>query len=448
MSVYPATTTCQKDDNPIDLSSRSVNKRLRRLLQDRLIDLIDDDGIDTLRHPSDIKARLHDIVATLSPHIGQQLSAPDMDQITTDIIAEISGYGPITCLFEDKSITDILINGPSDIWADKRGSLQKTDIEFDDEEHLRRFIDRLLGAQGKQLDASRPMVDARLPDGSRIHTVIPPLSPKGPVVSIRRFHRDQITANTLVDSNFLSREMLRFLELLTVSGANIVIAGNSGAGKTSLLNVLSGYIPAHERIVTIEEIEELKLNHHHVVPLVSRDGNSEDRGAFSLRDLVKTALRMRADRIIIGEVRGAEVLDMLQAMNVGHEGSLTTLHANAPKEVLNRIETLALIGDTNLNRDIVRHMMTSAIQVIVQVRRFADGSRRITSICDIDNRFDPPKVNELFTFLPSSGQAGHDGGGRFLSSGNDCSITHQLAEKGCDVTELCALLKDSNHEQQ
>ncbi len=384
----------------IAASQQSVGdpfKRLRQRVHQLLIATIEDDSAMALTQPEEVRERIRDIVAELNED-DAGISTEDQARLEREILEELSGMGPLAPLMMDRAVSDILVNGPDEIWVDRAGQLQRTELRFDDDAHLRRFLDRIVSAQGRQLDATTPMVDAKLADGSRLHAVIPPLCALGAVVSIRRFRADPVTAEELVCGGFLSSPMLDLLQLAVSTGQNIVIAGSAAAGKTTLLNVISRFVPGTERIVTIEETAELKLDHAHVIPLESRPANAEGRGSVTLRDLVRTALRMRADRIIVGEVRGAEVMDMLQAMNVGHDGSLTTVHANSPQDVLRRLEALAHIGDAGLPRETLREMIGSAIQLIVQVMRFRDGSRRITSLCELVGGPDELRAVELFRF--------------------------------------------------
>ncbi len=371
---------------------------LRRRVHQRLIQTIEDGGAMALAQPDEVRERIQEIVEDLNEDADAGITDDQLTRLEREILEELSGMGPLAPLMLDHAISDILVNGPSEIWVDRGGRLEKTDLHFDDDAHLRRFLDRIVSAQGRHLDATSPMVDAKLSDGSRLHAVIPPLCAIGAIVSIRRFRADPVTADELVSGGFLSQPMLDLLELAVSAGRNIVIAGSAAAGKTTLLNVISRFVPATERIVTIEETAELQLHHPHVIPLESRPANAEGRGGVGLRDLVRTALRMRADRIIVGEVRGAEVMDMLQAMNVGHDGSLTTVHANSPQDVLRRLEALAHLGDAGLPRETLREMIGSAIQIIVQVMRFRDGSRRVTSLCELKSGADELQAIELFRF--------------------------------------------------
>jgi pilus assembly protein CpaF len=345
--------------------------------------------------------------------------------------------GPLAPLMADPEITDILVNGSQEVWIDRHGKLTRTDIRFDDESHLRRLLDRIVDAHGRTLDSRTPMVDVRLSDGSRVHAVIPPLCAKGTIVSIRRFRIEALTADQLVASGFLNQPMLELLAAFVRCGVNIVVAGGAGAGKTTLVNLLAQFIPANERIVTVEETSELRLQHDHVIPLECRTENAEKTGGVNLRDLVRTALRMRADRIIVGEVRGSEVLDMLQAMNIGHDGSLTTVHANSPRDVLRRLESLALMGDDGITRDSIREMIGSAVSVIVQLCRFSDGSRRVISISEVVEEDGALRVQELFGYRPTqSGESASQG--KHFATDTPSTSLELAARRGFDVGHIIA----------
>lgn len=372
---------------------------LRRFVHRKLLDNIER---EPARGP-DSEARLIEQVDWLIEEVqhrhGDRLDETERERIRREIVDEMRGLGPLAPLMADPEISDILVNGPKEVWVDRNGRLERTAVVFDDERHLRRLLDRLVAAQGKHLDAGSPHVDARLDDGSRLHAVIPPLCAKGTVVSIRRFRLQPLQPDELLAQGFMSAHMLELLKLAVEGRSNIAIAGGAAAGKTSLLNMLSRYIPAGERIVTVEETSELRLQHPHVVTLEARPANMEGRGAVGLRDLLRTALRMRADRIVVGEVRGDEVLDMLQAMNVGHDGSLTTVHASNASDVLRRLEALALLGGTALARETVVEMVRSALQLIVYVTRFRCGQRRITSIHEVLRGEQAGQTRELFRFV-------------------------------------------------
>ncbi|WP_420390877.1 CpaF family protein [Marinobacter sp.] len=369
--------------------------RLRQHLHQRLIASVESEPL-VIGNPERLKKRLWHLLESIKTATGLRLSSEQGDVICTEVANEVIGFGPLAKLMADPDVTDILVNGADAIWVDRSGQLELTDVQFDDEAHVRRFVDRYVGAEGKHLDSTTPTVDTRLPDGSRMNIVIPPLSRTGTIVSIRRFRPSHSSVDDLIQSGMLSREMADLLILAVEARVNIVFAGGAGAGKTTLLNAVSEFIPDNERIITIEESSELALRHQHVITLEGRQGNSEGRGKVDLRLLVRNALRMRADRIIIGEVRGDEVFDMLQAMNVGHDGSLTTIHANNPYQVLRRMETLAMLADGQIARETVRNLIESAVQIVVQIARTADGHRHVTSICEVGAGETGYLLTELF----------------------------------------------------
>ncbi len=410
-------------------------RRLRRTLHNNLIDKLDHDTDINLQDEAALTHQLRQLLMAIPELQRHPISVSEQHRLIQQVMEELQGLGPISSLMLDPTVTDILINGPFAIWVERQGRLQQTELAFDNDAHLRRFLERIVSAQGRQLDASSPMVDARLADGSRLHAVIPPLCSLGAVVSIRRFHSEQLNAQSLVSSGFISADMLSFLQTVVSAGINIVIAGSAGSGKTSLLNVISGYIPRSERVITVEETSELQLAHPHVIPLESRGMNSEGQGKISLRDLVKTALRMRADRIIVGEVRGGEVFDMLQAMNCGHDGSLTTIHANSPQDVVHRLQALAQMEESNISRDTIAQMIRSCVQVIVQVRRFQDGSRRVVSICEMVANGTTDNVTELFSFAQEK-PALKKAIGRHITCATQCHLSKLIAARGFDVKDV------------
>jgi pilus assembly protein CpaF len=347
----------------------------------------------------------------------------------------------LSALMLDQEISDILVNGPREVWVDRYGNLEKTGVRFDDDEHLWRIVDRMVASHGRHLDKGSPMVDARLEDGSRLHVIIPPLSSRGVIVSIRRFRVKPFETDELVAGGFFDPTMLAVLQLLVEARVNIMISGGASTGKTTLLNLISRFIPDRERVVTIEETAELKLEHPHVIPLEARPANVEGRGEVTLRDLVRNALRMRADRIIVGEVRGAEVFDMLQAMNVGHDGSLSTVHANSPEDVLPRLEALVRTGSMGLDRDSIRNMIRSSVQVVVHLARFRDGSRRVISMREIVPTADGLQTRELFRFHTE----GTDTEGRILGRHETCvdgfDALERIRRQGYDVAPVEQLLR-------
>ena len=303
--------------------------------------------------------------------------------IAEEIFDDVMGYGPIQSLVDSDIYTEIMVNGPYQVFVESRGKLSLTDVQFRDTAHLMQIIDRIVTKVGRHVDEASPMVDARLPDGSRVNVIIPPVSLVGPVLTIRKFSKIPITARNLVEWNSASKPMLEFLEAAVQGKLNIIVSGGTGSGKTTLLNILSAYIPESERIVTIEDSAEVQLKQEHVITLESRPANMEGKGRISIRDLVVNSLRMRPDRIIVGEVRSDETLDMLQAMNTGHDGSLTTIHANSPRDSISRIETMVMMSGSELPSKAIRDQVASAINLIVQQARLRDGSRKIVSISEI-----------------------------------------------------------------
>ena len=303
--------------------------------------------------------------------------------LTTEIANDILGYGPLERLLADDTITEIMVNGPDDVWIERQGRLYDTAISFTDESHLRRIITRMVAAVGRRVDEASPMVDARLPDGSRVNVIIPPLSLSGPLVTIRKFQTKRLNLDELIRLGTLSAEAVEFLRRCVDARLNILISGGTGTGKTTLLNALSAAIPDAERVVTIEDAAELQLSQRHVLRLEARPQNIEGEGAIPIRELVRNALRMRPDRIIVGEVRSAEALDMLQAMNTGHDGSLTTVHANSPRDALARVETMVLMAGLELPVRAIRGQMAAALDLILHLERLEDGSRRVTNITEV-----------------------------------------------------------------
>jgi pilus assembly protein CpaF len=311
------------------------------------------------------------------------LTRDERRQIVRDITDDILGYGPLEPLLRDDSVTEVMVNGADRVYVERHGKLERTAIRFVDEAHLLRIIDKIVSQVGRRIDESSPMVDARLPDGSRVNAIIPPLSLKGATLTIRKFARDPYNAADLISFGTLTAKSAQFLAACVKGKMNVLIAGGTGTGKTTTLNVLSAFVPGDERIVTIEDAAELQLQQEHVITLESRPSNIEGQGEVRIRELVRNALRMRPDRIIVGEVRGSETLDMLQAMNTGHEGSLTTIHANSPRDALARLETLVLTAGVDLPLRAIREQIASAFDVLVQIQRLVDGTRRITHVTEV-----------------------------------------------------------------
>ncbi len=362
---------------------RIAYQNLKNLIHTRLIDSIDIQALIALDQSEPLEAAIERTVHALIDEEKLPLTATEAAEVARDVLYETLGLGPLEPLLTDPDINDILVNGWNDVWIDRDGRLEPTSIHFKDDEHLLHVINRIVARIGRRIDESSPIVDARLPDGSRVNAIIPPLALDGPSLSIRRFRNIPFVIQDLIDRGTFSEDMAKFLGYAVQARLNILISGGTSAGKTTLLNMLSGFVSDAERIVTIEDTAELRLQQRHTVRLESRPSNIEGRGSVTQRDLVKNALRMRPDRIIVGEVRGPEALDMLQAMNTGHEGSLTTVHANTPRDALSRIETLVLLAGIDLSQRSIREQIGSAFDLIVQIKRLPDGSRRVVSIAEI-----------------------------------------------------------------
>src|SRR5688500_4543494 len=374
-----------------DVKTRIHEQLLNRLNLERLSQIRREEAEPELRS---VIASLLEKEAEKTP-----LSLYERESVVVDVLNELFGLGPLEALLLDPEISDILVNRYDQVYIEKNGVLEPVDAVFKDDRHLMRIIERIVSTVGRRIDESQPMVDARLLDGSRVNAIIPPLALDGPVLSIRRFRTDKLGSADLVRSQSITDPMVSFLKACVACRLNVIISGGTGAGKTTLLNVLSSFISDKERIVTIEDAAELSLRQRHVIRLETRPANIEGKGAIKQRQLVINSLRMRPDRIIVGEVRGEEAVDMLQAMNTGHEGSLTTIHANTPRDALARLETMIAMAELNLPDRAVRQQIASAINLIVQVSRLPDGSRRVTSICEVTGMEGPViTTQDLFVF--------------------------------------------------
>jgi pilus assembly protein CpaF len=390
----------------------------------------------TLDH-EEMKARvLAEIRQRLQAETG--ISRDDRERLTTEIADDILGYGPLERLLADDSITEIMVNGPGEIWIERQGRLYETTVRFTDESHLRRIINRIVAQVGRRIDEASPMVDARLPDGSRVNAVIPPLSLSGPLMTIRKFSRKRLTLDDMVNIGTLSDEAVEFLRMCVRAELNILISGGTGTGKTTLLNALSAAIPDSDRIITIEDAAELQLQQRHVLRLESRPRNIEGEGEVPIRMLVRNALRMRPDRILVGEVRGAETVDMLQAMNTGHDGSLTTVHSNSPRDGLHRIETMVLMAGIELPVRAIRQQASSALDLIVHLDRMDDGSRKVTHITEVQRmESDVITLQDLFEYKIESVAADRTITGRLYATGLRPVFLHKFQKHGIELpTEL------------
>jgi len=389
------------------------------------------DFLDRVRHVLDRDAdkTVGNFVRRLAHVRGQA-----RERLALEVLDEVFGLGPLEPLLQDPAVSDILVNGPRQVYVERGGILEESNIMFKDNAHLMNIIDKIVSAVGRRVDESSPMVDARLADGSRVNVIIPPLSIDGPHISIRRFGHIPITEDDLLRNQTLTKPMLELLRAAVKARINVVISGGTGAGKTTLLNVLSGYISEKERIVTIEDSAELQLKQRHCVRLETRPANIEGSGSIMQRQLVINSLRMRPDRIVVGEVRGEEALDMLQAMNTGHDGSMTTVHANSPRDAIARIETMALMANLNLPEKAVRRQIASAIQLIVQIARFTDGSRRVTHVTEISGMEDDVvSLQDVFVFDKQGISPDGRVMGAFTATGVRPNFSERLNASGINV---------------
>ncbi len=406
-------------------NGQSNFQEMKARLHRTLINRMDLTKLSTLT-----QEQVHAEVTRLAESVLQQealpLSASERDRLVNDVQHELFGLGPLEPLLADSTISDILVNSHGTIYIERRGKLERTSVSFKDDEHLMRVIERIVSSVGRRIDESSPMVDARLKDGSRVNAIIPPLSLDGPVLSIRRFGAEPLRMNSLIENKALTKDIAEMLEMCVSARLNLLISGGTGAGKTTLLNALSAYIPEDERIVTIEDSAELQLQQPHVVRLETRPPNIEGRGEVTQRDLVRNALRMRPDRIVIGEVRGGEAIDMLQAMNTGHDGSLTTIHANTPRDALARLETMIQMTGMRLSDRAMRQQVAAAINLVVQVARLTDGTRRITSISEITGmEGETITMQEIFQYE----RTGVDTHGQVIGRFRPTGIRPRFAEK-------------------
>ncbi len=388
-----------------------------------------------LNDPSLSEDQLHTMVrAQLNDVVAQEKIPLSRDQrlrLVRDVEDDVFGHGPLQRLLEDPSVTEIMVNGPDRVYVEQDGRLQRTPIHFDSEEHLRRVIERIVSRVGRRIDEASPLVDARLPDGSRVHAVIAPLAVRGSTLTIRKFAAEPLRTGDLIARGTLTPAMAELLRACVAARLNIIISGGTGTGKTTLLNVLSSFIPETERIITIEDAVELQLQQDHVVALESRPANIEGRGEVGIRELVRNSLRMRPDRIVVGEVRGGESLDMLQAMNTGHDGSLSTVHANSPRDAVARLETLVLMAGMELPLRAIREQIASAVDVVVQLSRLRDGTRRVTAVTEVQGmEGDTVVLQDAFLFDYS---AGVDAQGRFLGRPVATGLRPRFADKFADL---------------
>jgi pilus assembly protein CpaF len=404
-----------------------VLDELRQRIHHSLIEELGPILYDSRLSEEDLRKKVHEQLHAALAQERAPLSASDKAQLIQDVSDDILGYGPIDPLLRDDDVSEIMCNGPDSIYVERSGKLTKDPITFVDEAHLRRIIDKIVGQVGRRIDESTPMCDARLPDGSRVNAIISPLTIGGPFLTIRKFKADPLQVDDLIRFGTFDANAARFLQACVVGRLNMIVSGGTGTGKTTTLNVLSSFIPTDERIVTVEDAKELQLHQDHVLCMETRPPNIEGRGAVTIRDLVKNSLRMRPDRIVVGECRAGEALDMLQAMNTGHDGSLTTVHANTPRDTLSRLETLTLMSGFDLPVRAIREQMASAIDVIIQIARLRDGSRRVTHITEVQGmEGDVITLQDIFLFDFS---AGVDDNGRYRGVLKPTGIRPKFAEK-------------------
>jgi len=400
---------------------------LKRQVHKSLLDTLGPKLYDSRLTQSDLEQRVRQTLQEVLSTSDMPLTGTDRARIASEIADDILGYGPIEPYLRDPDITEIMVNGPDQIYIERGGRIHPADGRFADEPHLRRTIDKIVGRVGRRVDEASPMVDARLPDGSRVNAIIPPLAVDGSLLTVRKFAADPFEVDDLVSFGTMTRSVADFLSACVRGRLNILVSGGTGAGKTTTLNVLSGFIPGDERVITIEDAAELQLHQEHVLRLESRPPNIEGRGEVKIRDLVRNALRMRPDRIVVGEIRDAAALDMLQAMNTGHDGSICTVHANSPRDVLSRVETMVLMAGMELPVKAIREQVASALDLVVHQTRFKDGSRRITQISEVVGmEGDIVTMQELFTFDHSLGV---DANGRSLGQLKPRGLRPQFLDK-------------------
>lgn len=417
----------QKEEPKADPYLDLKKKVFDRVVEEIKISSGDDDDSDMQQVEEEIRTIINEVIDQEAHYLTRNERA----MISRDIINETIGFGPITPLLQDGQVTEVMVNGFDQVFVEKRGKIELSEVKFKDSNHVMHIIERIVAPLGRRIDESSPMVDARLPNGSRVNIIIPPLALNGPTITIRKFSEKPFTVNDLIRFGTLSPEVAQFLKACVEARLNIVVSGGTGSGKTTTLNVISSFIPSDERIVTIEDAAELQLNQAHVVRLETRPPNVEGKGAVSIRDLVRNSLRMRPDRIVVGEVRSGEALDMLQAMNTGHDGSLTTGHANSPRDMLSRLETMVLMAGMELPVKAIREQISSAVDLIVQQSRLKDGSRKITYITEVVGmEGEVITLQDIFTYQ----EEGHDNmgriSGRMMPTGLKPTFMDKLVKTG------------------
>ncbi len=429
-----ASATSQRLKPPAD-PKKDPFAEIKRVVHARLVDQLGPKLYDAKTTQSELEQKVRDTLQAVISTTEQPMSGADRARLTQEIADDILGYGPIEPLLRDPDLSEVMVNTANDIYVERDGKLVKVDATFSDEAHLRRTIDKIVAKVGRRVDETSPMVDARLPDGSRVNAIIPPLALDGSKLTIRKFSADPYTVDDLINFGSLTPNSARLLEACVRGRLNILVSGGTGAGKTTTLNVLSSFIPHDERIVTIEDAAELRLGQDHVLRLESRPANIEGKGAITIRDLVRNSLRMRPDRVVVGEIRDASALDMLQAMNTGHDGSISTLHANTPRDALSRLETMVMMAGMDLPARAIREQVASAVDLIIQQSRLKDGSRRLTAITEIVGmEGDVVTMQDVFRFDYSAGFDEHGKArGTLQSMGLRPRFLDKLADHGVHV---------------
>ncbi len=423
-SVRDGVQTDQSSERPAQstaaLAAADQLSRARERIRLKTIEALND---NRETNDAQVREKLEEIIESEAA----ELSRTDKVKVSQEIFDDIMGLGPLEPILSDQAVTEVMVNGIDQTFIEKRGKIERVELAFRDNDHLMTIIDRIVSSVGRHIDESSPMVDARLKDGSRVNVIIPPLSLTGPILTIRKFSKKPFTADNLIDFGSLSPKMVSFLEACVRGRLNVIVSGGTGSGKTTLLNVLSGFIPSDERIVTIEDAAEIQLSQDHVITLESRPSNTEGRGQVTIRDLVRNSLRMRPDRIIVGEVRSSEALDMLQAMNTGHDGSLTTTHANTPRDTIARIETMVMMAGMDLPLMAIRNQIVSAVDIIVQQARMRDGVRRVTNITEITGmEGDTVTMQDIFVYETDGAM---DSTGHFRGKFRSTGIRPQCVDK-------------------
>src|ERR1700756_287857 len=414
-------------------TARTDYSAVKTAIHRKLIQKLNLDKLSEIKR-EDVRREVSQLLESLVVGESAPMNRQERERLSQEVLDEVFGLGPLEPLLADPSVSDILVNTYKRIYIERRGILEVTPVQFRDDAHLMAIIDRIVSAIGRRVDESSPMVDARLADGSRVNAIIPPLAVDGPILSIRRFGRDPLTSDDLLQNKSLTSSMLELLRGCVKARLNVLISGGTGAGKTTFLNVLSSYISNRERIVTIEDAAELLLNQEHVVRLETRPPNIEGKGAIHQRQLVINSLRMRPDRIIIGEVRGEEALDMLQAMNTGHDGSLTTIHANTPRDALGRLETMVAMANLNIPESAIRRQISAALDVVVQVSRLSDGTRKVVSLAEITGmEGEVVTMQDIFTFRKRGIRENGEVIGEFVPTGVRPKFSEKLLVTGIQL---------------